>query len=192
MWLLGIELRTSGRAASALNHWATPPEHWATPPVPSGPSWLPSEYPHQSWTALLNQLLLPHLRDTDIMVPNFCMHSLLIPCSRACRSLFLPDLWRCFSFCLESTAQILSSSWHSPMNLFCHHHNTWWLPQASSMCWDMISWLPDPYLPQGLARFPEVTPIIFLINFSFWETTCSQYAEMIHNTNINLMEYLTS
>ncbi|EDL00869.1 mCG146982 [Mus musculus] len=25
MWLLGIELRTSGGAVSALNHWATSP-----------------------------------------------------------------------------------------------------------------------------------------------------------------------
>jgi len=28
MWLLGIELRTSGRAVSALNHWAISPAFW--------------------------------------------------------------------------------------------------------------------------------------------------------------------
>jgi len=28
MWLLGIELRTSGRAVSAFNHWAISPASW--------------------------------------------------------------------------------------------------------------------------------------------------------------------
>ena len=36
MWLLGIELRTSGRAVSALNHWAISPAHSCYYKLPTG------------------------------------------------------------------------------------------------------------------------------------------------------------
>jgi hypothetical protein len=44
MWLLGFELRTSGRAVSALNHWAIPP-------APSRHSW------HKKIVLLVNSIL---------------------------------------------------------------------------------------------------------------------------------------